>query len=456
MKRTLALLLVMIFAFAAFAACENQSADTSSSEQPQSEAASSSPESAADSAQSSESSESSAPESGADSAEPVSIDPETATLPAVEVLYCSFSEKPYYAMVGKCLEGATVHAYTEKGEVSAESWHGWFSLRLYCGGASSEVDLWQTVGDETSALLSYTARPKTPGADMWPIVTGTGNFQFYFQKMLPDYRKSNLPSKGALDNLTKKVAEHVKTVRDYSTSAEVIYVIAPSSMTVYPEYVPEQYKSPEGDSKLDAVSKALADGGATVIDLRKTYAGHKNDEMPLYYHLDSHWADYGAYLAYYQLFEHISKTFPAAKPREADEFDWVGDFYDSGDMTYYLAMPQTEVKEYCWFRRFKEDSGASESITSVPRYRRATSLTYSDQATQEMRFDTGNAALPNVMVLRDSYSTQLFDLIADRSYKSHFYGMWDYTWRNDVIKREQPDYVIYVIAEWNIDSIIRG
>ena len=33
-------------------------------------------------------------------------------------------------------------------------------------------------------------------------------------------------------------------------------------------------------------------------------------------------------------------------------------------------------------------------------------------------------------------------------------GMWNYTWNNNLIMSEKPDYVIYIVAEWNLTSII--
>ena len=378
------------------------------------------------------------------------------TLAPVEVLYCSFSEKPYFAMFGKCEEDATVYAETSQGTVSARSWYGWFSLRLYCSGSSVQVKLWQKTKDGKSAVQTYTAKPKTPGADMWPIVTGSGNYQFFFQKMLPDYKKSNLPTQRQLNALVESTKERVAAVHKYNPEAEVIYLLVPSAMTVYPEYVPEKYVSPSGDSKLELILKALNEGGAYAPDLKKVFLEHKGDEMSLFYHLDSHWADYGAYLAYVELYNHISQKFPAAKPRGVDEFDWVADYYESGDMTYYLSIPQEKVFEYAWFRKFKSGSGAASSITSVPRYRSAKRLAYSTEATYEMNFETYNTKLPNVLVMRDSFSTQIFDLIADRSNKSHFLGMWDESWKRSVVNAEKPDYVIFILAEWNLDSVLKG
>lgn len=364
----------------------------------------------------------------------------------------SFSERPYFALVGRCNEGATVIGEANGETVQSRSYHGWYSLRLKCTGKNVDVKISQTVdGKQVGETLEYTIKPVTPGSDMWPTVTG-GDFQFFFQKMLPDFQGKNVPSQGTLKNLTNRVKTRLSMLRQVKPDAEIVYMIVPSSMTTYPELVPSNYKPASGNTKLDVTMAALKEGGATVIDLKSIFAEHKNDEMPLYYKLDSHWSDYGAYVAYDALFDHISERFPEAAPRPITDFNWNEKYYNSGDMTYYLAMSQTKIKEYAYYRTFKDS--VPSSVTELDRYVSADTLTYSDPMTYENTIVTGNDKLPSCIVMRDSYSTQMYDILAERMNKTHYRGMWSYTWDNSMIHYQKPDYVIYLIAEWNIDAIL--
>ena len=230
-------------------------------------------------------------------------------------------------------------------------------------------------------------------------------------------------------------------------------------MSVYPELVPDDYTPASGKTKYDLIAERLEEGGATVIDLKGAFEAHKNDEMPLYYKLDSHWSDYGAFIAYQELFNHISEKFPQAAPRSADEFNWNPDYYYSGDMSYYLATNvsqamqyQKNVTEYSYFRTFKDSVPAS--IFKIDRYVSQMKLTYHDSMTYDNYVSTGNAKLPNCIVFRDSYSTQIYDILAERMNNTHYYGMWNYAWDKTSIASEAPDYVIYVVAEWNLDAVL--
>ena len=372
---------------------------------------------------------------------------------------CSYTEKPYFVIVGRCEDGATVTGLVNGKTYSSESYKGWYSLRLPCPSQNVGVELSQTVnGEQVGDTVAYNLKPATPGGDMWPVVAG-GDFQFFFQKMLPDFQGTNLPSNLHLNNLAVRTKNKLSLLRENNPDAELIYLLVPSSMSVYSELVPDDYTPASGDTKYDLIVDKLTEGGATVIDLKGAFEEHKNDEMPLYYKLDSHWSDYGAFIAYTELFEHISKTFPKAAPRGEDEFNWNPGYYDSGDMSYYIArnVPealknQQTIKEYSYYRTFTGSVPAS--IFKIDRYVSESKLTYNDQMTYDNVINTGDSSLPNCIVFRDSYSTQIYDILAERMNRTHYYGMWNYTWDKASISSESPDYVIYIVAEWNLDAVL--
>lgn len=453
MKRILALITVLLLlSTLVLAACENESGAESANDSLAESTSSEESKTASKEESKEESKDNSNNESSNSETKKVTKLPTKYEEGSISLEAASFSEKPYFALVGRCSEGAIVTGEANGETVTSRSYHGWYSLRLKCKGKNVDVKINQTVdGKQVGETLEYTIKPVTPSSDMWPTVTG-GDFQFFFQKMLPDFQGKNVPSKGILNNLSTRVKTRLDMLHDINPDAEIVYMIVPSSMTTYPELVPSNYKPATGETKLDATMAALEKGGATVIDLKSIFQEHKNDEMPLYYKLDSHWSDYGAYVAYNALFTHIAEKFPEASPRSIDEFNWNEGFYNSGDMTYYLAMSQSKIKEYAYYRTFKDKVPAS--VTEFNRYDSAVSLTYSDEMTFENTIVTGNEKLPNCIVMRDSYSTQMYDILAEKMNRTLYRGMWSYSWDNSLIYREKPDYIIYLIAEWNIDAIL--
>ena len=382
----------------------------------------------------------------------------------VTVKYASFSEKPNAVVIGQCDIGATVTLKCGNKTYTSESWYGWYSVRFLCTGSSAEVEITQKIdGQQVGAALETTVKPGKAGTAEG-VVAGS-NYQFFYQKCLKDFQHTNLYSQGVLDNLKKRIEGRIANLEKTNTDTEIIYMVVPAAMTMYPELVPEEYKQGEGESRLDQVFNTLSSAGATVIDLRTAFEEHKNDEYPLYFKCDSHWTDYGAFIAYQELFNYIAQEFPDAAPRGFDEFVWHGGYYKTGDMPVYLNMVtgsvyengyigDKDVLEYGWYRTFAPGTPVSEKITEVPRYRADAQMVYSTNVTWGKTIRTKRDNLPSCMVLRDSFGTQMFDILAERMNKTIYKGMWDYSYYGAEIVSQKPDYLIYIIAEWNLDSVV--
>lgn len=372
----------------------------------------------------------------------------------VKLLFTRYTDKPTFVMIGTCALGAKVTATIGTESLTVDSYMGWFEMSFTKSGSSHRVTFTQTVdGVEVDEPRTYFAKPTTPPKD-WTYAFGSNKaFQFFLGTMVEDFEGGNTYSENVMKQLTNRVKSRVEFVKQQNQDAEIIYVIAPSPLTTYPELAPDFLTKGTGETRYDQVSKALKLAGATVIDLRNEFKLHKNDEMPLYYKLDSHWADYGAYIGYKELFEHISEKFPSAAPRGTDEFKWTEDYYISADACLYLGIQQDKVREYAYYREFDfEDVG---NITSVPRYR-GMQLIYNDLTTEEKVFNTNRDELPSCVVYRDSYCAGIYDILAERMNRTHYVGMWNYAWQKDLIQKEKPDYVIYLVAEWNIGELVNN
>ncbi|MBQ2254175.1 MAG: hypothetical protein II325_03385 [Clostridia bacterium] len=373
---------------------------------------------------------------------------------AVELLFARYTSKPSFVMIGTCAQGAEITAQIGGQSVTVPSYMGWFTVTMKAeGGDNQEITFIQTIdGEEYDIPRTFKTRVRTPANKGNGGMGSNKAYQFFLTNMLPDFtRTATLYNSTQLDNMVSRVKDRLAQMHAYNPEAEIIYMIVPSPMTIYPELAPEEYKPGVGISRRELVMTKLKAAGATVIDLKDLFMEHKNDEMPLYYHLDSHWADYGAYLAYTALFEHIAEKFPAAAPKGMDAFTWTADYYTSADAMLFLDIPQVEVKEYGYLREFKET--INSQITDIPRYR-GMQLIYSEECTAEFRIDTNREELPSCIVHRDSYSAAIFDLIPERMDYTHYMGMWSYGWNSAYVNSEKPDYVIYLVAEWNVGELV--
>ncbi len=385
-----------------------------------------------------------------------SVRPDMENLRGIHVEGCTKTSEPGICVIlGSCDLGTIVLAVDLAGKVlaSCKSFQGCFTLRLpYVKGDTvilKEVYRGNTLTEERR----YSLYPTNLGPSSWGVIAGYEG-QFFLKKAVQDYEGSNLLTEQEQISLRNDTKNHVETARQLGADGcEIIYLVMPSAMSVYPERVPETIQ-PGEITKYEQMLTIFREGGATVIDLLPVLQAHTDDALPLYARFDSHCTEYGAYLAYVELFKHISEEYPAATPRQFDEFDWQGKYYAGGDIIYYLGMRSSDVEEYLYLRTPKFELRGSTA--SIRRYKSSYSMSFqaaTEQVKEYRKVGTGDELLPDIMVYRDSYSTYLYDILSERSNTTTWLYMWDCKWNSKEVMKREPDYIVYFITEWNLDSL---
>ena len=91
----------------------------------------------------------------------------------------------------------------------------------------------------------------------------------------------------------------------------------------------------------------------------------------------------------------------------------------------------------------------------MPKYMTDNATRINEATMEYMEFSSGNSELPNIYVMRDSYSVMMFDWIAERCQNVIYKPLWEFGFRTKEIENIDVDYVIYIICEMNIMSILR-
>ena len=138
----------------------------------------------------------------------------------------------------------------------------------------------------------------------------------------------------------------VKAKKAAGKDVELIYVIVPNPLTVYGDGVPNDMKANiEGDetSLTQAVEALSAVENVTVIDLTEIMNSHKDEKI--YYYLDTHWTELGAYYGYAALMNEVAKKFPAAAPHPLSDYDIKNVTVPYTDMMSYAGIEDMGVTE---------------------------------------------------------------------------------------------------------------
>lgn len=262
------------------------------------------------------------------------------------------------------------------------------------------------------------------------------------------------------------ISNIVSAARD--VGAETIFYIIPSSADIYPETVPDEYKSTPKNRIKDMFTAMATNSGATVIYPLETMKSHANDGVgyQIYQHTDSHWSTYGAYWGTYDLFQHISKKFPAAKPRTVSQMGFYTAELCGGDA--FFNFPDnigfedpsgdgrtrvTGIKELTTLYTLKMPTS---TLNQVYRGNTALYLTKDNEPSATV-INPNGSGLPRAVIMRDSFSKVAYDMVNDRFSEVHWgtfnnYDIpYEYIYSND-----PPDYVIYLYSERNLIKVMTG
>lgn len=303
--------------------------------------------------------------------------------------------------------------------------------------------------DAASVNGTYKAAAKQIRDDAFEVIVGN-NYQNHFVSALADYTGANTLTDDQKKTIESNVKKNVTWLEKNMPGTELIYLVLPNPMTVYPETVPVRYKQNAGVGRTEQFCKAAKDGGAVVINVTEVFKSHKNDEFKLFHKTDSHWTEYGAWLAYTELMNYISKEYPAAAPRTIDEMGFYTKDVNGGDMPYYLELDYTKVRELAVFA-----NPTFESPANLQYFLSDNDLLMNHETTPKAAtFTTGNTSLPNIYVMRDSFGIAMYNLLPDRFNKTIYKDMWSYGFNQNEIKASGTNYVLYLIAERNLGELI--
>lgn len=262
--------------------------------------------------------------------------------------------------------------------------------------------------------------PKVIAGDHgWLVYTAEGD--------LDDYQRADLFSEEALAQFQQNL--DALSVNYTERGIELIVVIVPNKNTIYPERVPAALPVLGGESKLDQVSAYLREHGIEqLVDLRPALLA-KKAEREVYYATDTHWNDYGAYLAYAALLEEAGIA-----PRLPSDFDAVTrepDLLDLSDIIGATSLPESKVQ-------FAPRFDLRASYKNLNLGGRRLMLSY-----------IPDPSLPDVVVYYDSFFFNVIPLLGEHFQHGLYVqnytggGLWNLSW----VDEREPDVVIIEFAE---------
>jgi len=263
------------------------------------------------------------------------------------------------------------------------------------------------------------------GKNGWLFYTGEGEIE--------DYRGITKYDDKTLEKWARTL--EMKRIWLEKQGIRYLFVVAPNKSTIYGEFLPDSYNRVREKTGLDELVEYLKKHTQVkVVDIRNALFEEKSKGR-VYQKKDTHWNEYGGFIAYRQIIKPIIEWFPTSRMQTFDDYHIEKKMGGGGDITYMIGGTEFIKEEHI---KFKPKDNHSLSIEGI-----------NDITKSPVTVQHDNSSLPRALIFRDSYFTWVAPFLAEHFQVSKFY--WQY-WNSltpieEMINDQKPDIVIEEIVE---------
>ncbi len=272
------------------------------------------------------------------------------------------------------------------------------------------------------------------GKDKWLFYNRMGG------RMYRSYSRTALLSEDRLKELVNKWEDYKR--RYEADGIKHFMSFWPNKHSIYPEYMPYTMKIQIRDtlSRVDQIMEYIQRTNSPVklLDVRPTLIEEKRNNL-LFHKFDTHWNDYGAFLAYQQFFK-TNMDRLGFEPKSISDFNITWKDYGAGELIQMLGVHNKGffVEKNPRFE-LKENKDQIEYLT-IEGFPRLTVITKNEICGNKLR----------VLVYRDSFTNSLIQF-----FSLHFYEVY-YIWghQEEFVEKLKPDIIIDCFVEREIGERI--
>ena len=204
-----------------------------------------------------------------------------------------------------------------------------------------------------------------------------------------------------------------------------IFVVAPDKQSVYSEQLPDWLTKVRPDTELDQfLAYMRAHSTVEVLDLRPALREARRI-APTYLKTDTHWNDFGGFVASQEIVKVLSKQLPGFEPLSLNSFERQNRLMPGGDLANLLGLDISEIAE-------------NNAIFFIPK---------SDLPPLKFNADstTNPEAQGTMIVFDDSFGLALKQFLGCYFNKVVYSGQYELN--AGLIKRHMPSVVVSEIVE---------
>jgi hypothetical protein len=221
------------------------------------------------------------------------------------------------------------------------------------------------------------------------------------------------------------------------------FTIAPNKSTIYPELMPNSIRKANSQSRQDQLIAHLHKYSTlSVLDLRPALFQAKKIR-PAFHQTDTHWNDWGGYVAYSEIIKHLKQYFDFVRPLPLSNFKIRQTRSMSGDLALMLSLPNV----------FQENQWQIEAkIPLQARVVPAIDPSYGNKWVTISMHTCAAGSLPAALMVHDSFAHQMKQFVTEGFLKIVYVWDWSLNFYDKIIEKEDVKIVIDQMVEYSLLS----
>ncbi len=236
-------------------------------------------------------------------------------------------------------------------------------------------------------------------------------------------------------------ADALRARRDWLAARGIRYVVlvAPDKSSIYPEFLPDFARRHPPPDYGALLRERLGD--EFILDPTDAIVAAKPTTPHLYFRLDTHWTDAGAFPAYRALGDRLARARPGFRAKPIERFRHRPNVTEECDLAKALGRPPERLAEAMTNYHVDDDPYLPRPDDPIVAQLRARDdrLAHIEPAAMEAPFGVGRA-----VYLHDSFGHNLKRMLASDFRRLVCAGTYGFPM--DVIDAEKPDVVIQLFV----------
>ena len=266
------------------------------------------------------------------------------------------------------------------------------------------------------------------------VVFGKNGWLFYTgDREIEDFRGITKYDAKTLEKWAKTL--EMKRIWLEKRGIRYLFIVPPNKSSIYGEFLPDSYNRVRESTALDELFEYLKmHTRVKVVDFRQALLAAKSKER-VYHRTNTHWNEYGAFIAYRQIMKPVVQWFPSLRIQTVDDYLIEKKIGEGGDLADMMGGTEYIKEEYINLKPLDNNLFKIEDIDDI--------------AKSPITFEQNDSSFPRVLIFRDSFFSSVAPFLAVHFQHSKYY------WQNwntstpieEIVKSQKPDIVIEEIVE---------